>query len=122
MNNELKNKLKLCFAGLLTGVANGFFGGGGGMVLVPMLTFLLNLETKRAHATALASILPVTAVSAAMYFFNGNLDYSIGIPSGAGVVLGGLAGAWILGKLTSKSITRFFAVVMLAAGIKLLFF
>ena len=35
---------------------------------------------------------------------------------------GGIAGAWMLGKLSSKLITRIFAVVMLAAGIKLLFF
>ncbi len=115
MTENIKEKLYLILTGVVTGLANGFFGGGGGMIVVPLLTFLLKMKTKSAHATAIAIILPVSVISAIVYF-------SVGLPSGAGVVLGGIAGAWLLGKLSSKWITRIFAVVMLAAGVKLLFF
>ena len=93
MEEKIKEKLYLVLTGVLTGVANGFFGGGGGMVVVPLMTFLLKLRTKVAHATAIAVILPVTVV-----------------------------GAWLLGKLSAKWVTRIFAIVMFAAGVKLLFF
>ena len=122
MTDEFKKKLYLILTGVVTGAVNGFFGGGGGMIVVPLLTFLLKMETKKAHATAIAIILPISVVSAIVYFFKGSFNFSAGIPSGIGVVAGGIAGAWLLGKLSSKLITRIFAVVMLAAGIKLLFF
>lgn len=122
LTDEFKKKLYLILTGVVTGAVNGFFGGGGGMIVVPLLTFLLKTETKKAHATAIAIILPISVVSAIVYFFKGSFDFSAGIPSGIGVVAGGIAGAWLLGKLSSKLITRIFAVVMLAAGIKLLFF
>lgn len=122
MSEEIKNKLYLILTGVITGLANGFFGGGGGMIVVPLMTFLLKMKTKAAHATALAVILPITIISAVVYFLKGSFDYENGIPSGIGVIAGGIVGAWLLGKLSAKWITRLFAVVMLAAGIKLLFF
>ena len=122
MDELLKEKLYMALTGALTGLANGFFGGGGGMIVVPLMTLLLKLKTKVAHATALAVILPITLVSAGVYFLSGNFDFSSGIPSGVGVVLGGGVGAWLLGKLSAKWLTKIFAVVMLIAGVKSLFF
>lgn len=122
MTENVKEKLYLILTGVITGLANGFFGGGGGMIVVPLLTFLLKMKAKVAHATAIAVILPVSAISATVYFVKGSFDFPTGIPAGAGVILGGIAGALILGKLSSKFITKIFAVIMLAAGIKLLFF
>ena len=122
MTEETKNKLYLILTGTVTGVANGFFGGGGGMIVVPLLTFLLKVKTKAAHATAIAIILPITVAASVIYFLKGSFDFGVGIPSGAGVVAGGAVGAWLLGKLSAKWIIRVFAVVMLAAGVKLLFF
>lgn len=122
MSGEIKNKLYLILTGVVTGLANGFFGGGGGMIVVPLMTFLLKMKTKTAHATALAVILPITIISAMVYFLKGSFDYKNGIPSGIGVIAGGAIGAWLLGKLSAKWVTRAFAIVMLAAGVKLLFF
>ena len=122
MDELLKEKLYMALTGALTGLANGFFGGGGGMIVVPLMTLLLKLKTKVAHATALAVILPITLVSAGVCFLSGNFDFSSGIPSGVGVVLGGGVGAWLLGKLSAKWLTKIFAVVMLIAGVKSLFF
>lgn len=122
MTDETKNRLLLVLTGAITGIANGFFGGGGGMIVVPLLAFLLRLKTRLAHATAIAVILPISVISAAVYLIGGNFDFSVGIPSGAGVVAGGFVGAWLLGKLSPKKITRLFAFVMLAAGVKMLFF
>ena len=122
MEKEIKEKIYMSLTGALTGLANGFFGGGGGMIVVPLMTFLLKMKSKKAHATALAIILPITLVSACIYFISGEFDFKIGIPSGIGVVAGGIVGAWLLGKISSKWLTKTFAVVMLVAGIKALVF
>ena len=122
MKEEIKTKVFMALTGALTGLANGFFGGGGGMIVVPLMSFLLKMKTKTAHATALAVILPITLVSALVYFLSGSFDFATGIPTGIGVVGGGVFGAWLLGKLSAKWLIKIFAVVMLIAGVKSLFF
>ena len=110
---------------VVAGVASGVLGGmgmGGGTVLIPVLTIFFGVKQKVAHATALAVILPVTLVSATIYIVKGYFDWKIGLPSGLGIVGGGIIGAYLLGKLSSKWVTRIFALVMFAAGIKLAFF
>ena len=68
--NQLKNlkkeKIISVIAGCVTGLINGLFGGGGGMIVVSILTSLLNCKPKSAHATALMIILPLSLVSGLM--------------------------------------------------------
>lgn len=118
-----KSDLKLITAliGGLCGVANGFFGGGGGMIAVPLMIYALKIKTKVAHATAILVILPITVVSAIIYTAKGSLDFNLLIPVGLGVTAGGIIGAKLLGKLKVKAVTVIFSLVMLFAGIKLLF-
>lgn len=115
-------KIILICTGITAGIVNGMFGGGGGMLVVPMFTFLYGMESKKAHATALAVILPVSIASGLVYAVFGNFDLAIGLPVTAGVVLGGAAGAFLLKKLSAKWVVLIFAAAMLAAGVKLLFF
>ncbi|MFQ8758592.1 MAG: TSUP family transporter [Intestinimonas sp.] len=67
-------------AGGLAGIANGFFGGGGGMVLVPLLTARCGLDQRRAFATSVAIILPLCVLSSVIYLFRGGLDLAVALP------------------------------------------
>ena len=107
-------------AALLTGVANGAFGGGGGMLAVPAFTVLQGMEEKKAHATAVAAILPLSAVSAAVYILNGNFDPSFGYYVVGGVIAGGVIGSFLLKKISSTLLEFVFYGIMLAAGIRML--
>ncbi|PWM75246.1 MAG: sulfite exporter TauE/SafE family protein [Bacillota bacterium] len=118
----ISEKFVLVCAGIVTGLANGLFGGGGGMLVVPMLTFLAGMQVKNAHATAILVILPVSALSGIIYAAFGNFSFSTGIPVTAGVLAGGVLGALLLKKLSVKWVSVIFALVMLAAGAKMLFF
>ena len=117
-----KNKILLIVTGVFTGVCNGLFGGGGGMIVVPMSILLLKLEPKKAHATAILIILPITVISAVISIINGHYDLGVGVPSGIGVILGGILGALALKKTQNKMLVKLFALVMFGAGVKLLFF
>ena len=105
-------------AGGLAGVANGFFGGGGDMVLVPLLTGRCGLDQRRAFATSVAIILPLCVLSSVIYFFRGGLDLSAALP----YLLGGLAGGWIGGRvfrrLNMDWLRRAFALLILYGGVR----
>ncbi|MCD7729014.1 MAG: TSUP family transporter [Clostridia bacterium] len=102
------------------GAANGLFGGGGGMIAVPLLTGLLGYREKTAHATAIIIIAPVSFVSAIVYWIAGFADLSVIIPSALGMAAGGALGAMLLDKLPLTAVKLIFIAVMLAAGIRMM--
>ncbi|MCD7946819.1 MAG: sulfite exporter TauE/SafE family protein [Oscillospiraceae bacterium] len=115
-------KLWYVLSGLVAGVCNGFFGGGGGTLLVPLLTRRCQLEQRKAFATSVAVILPLCALSALIYFLRGELDVLAALP----YLIGGLVGGFIGGKLFRKVnmvwLRRAFALLILYGGVKALFF
>lgn len=116
-----KNLLSELGVGALGGFINGFFGGGGGMVIVPMLIGLLKYERKRAHASCIAVVLPMAAAGGLVYALGGKVDFIKLLPVGAGVLLGGIVGALLLKKINSKLLNYVFCAVMALAGLKMLF-
>ena len=111
--------LKIVF-GLIAGFISGFFGGGGGMIVVPFLEKALKKPDKEAHATAILIILPVTIACAAVYLFTRGLDWASGLPASIGVLTGGALGAVALSKFSNKFIRVLFALIMIGAGIKMI--
>ena len=115
-----QKSFKRILAGFLTGIINGLFGGGGGMVAVPLMKNLLGYDEKRAHATAILVIAPVCAVSAVTYIVNGYFAADVIIPAAVGSVAGGLVGAAALQKLPEFLVNIVFIAVMLAAGVRMI--
>lgn len=118
---SLKKKIIISLCGAIIGFVNGFFGGGGGMICVPLLEKVLHLPNKYSHATAIVVILPISFVSAIIYLLSGNLETIPFLTVGSGVLLGGIVGSFALKFLPSKIIRIIFVFVMLAGGIRLLF-
>lgn len=116
-----KKAVKSALAGALTGAVCGLFGGGGGMVAVPLLKNLSGCDEKRAHATAIFVIAPVCAASVITYIAGGWLNLAVAIPASIGATAGGFLGAKLLGILPDFAVNAVFVVIMLAAGLRLLF-
>ncbi len=117
--NKVKTNLKLVIFGILIGIVNGLLGAGGGMLAVPLLQNL-GLNSKAAHANAVAIILPLTVISAILYLYKDYVNLSsalVYIPTG---VLGAVIGSTILKKIPTKLLKKLFAGFMLYAGIRLL--
>lgn len=109
-------------AGAAAGLANGLFGGGGGMVLVPILARFAPLPPRRLYATCVGVIFPVCAVSALVYLLR---DGGSGILlTAAPYLAGGFAGGWLGGRLYGRVPTGFlkwlFAAFLFYAGVKYL--
>lgn len=117
---KFKDKLILILSGIAIGIANGFFGGGGGMICVPLLEKVLKIDNKKSHSTALAVMLPIALFSIIVYLIRVPLDWAMfGFVVG-GFVVGGAVGALLLSKLNGKIIRIIFVAVVLAGGIRLL--
>ncbi|WP_347563617.1 TSUP family transporter [Pseudoflavonifractor sp. 524-17] len=109
-------------AGGAAGLANGFFGGGGGMVLVPLLTGRCGLDQRRAFATSVAVILPLCMLSAGIYWWKGGLDFVLALPYLLGGFLGGFLGGKLFRGVNMVWLRRAFALLILYGGGKALFF
>ena len=117
---NIKKKIFLIISGAIIGFLNGFFGGGGGMICVPILQKVLSLDAKKSHATALTVIFPLSLISAFIYVINGYVESFSLITVGTGVVIGGIIGAFALKILPPKAIRIVFALIMFIGGIKLI--
>ena len=105
-------------AGGLAGIANGLFGGGGGSVLVPLLTRYCGLDQRRAFATSVAVILPLCALSVGIYFFRSGLDVMAALP----YLIGGTVGGWAGGKwfkgVKVLWLKRAFGLLLIYGGVR----
>lgn len=116
----LKNRIfRNGLAGFLTGICNGLFGAGGGVVAVATLEKLCSLPEKRAHATALGIVAPLCAVSSIIYLFNGKMDWAPMPYVTPTLMLGSFLGAKLLGKLDAVWINRIFSAIMFTAGLRM---
>lgn len=106
-------------AGLFVGFINGLLGSGGGMAAVPLLE-RGGLETKKAHACSIAVILPISAISAAVYLWRGDVSLYDVFPYIPGGLLGSFIGTKLITKIPPLMLKRVFAVVALWAGIRMI--
>ena len=87
-------------------------------MLVPALTRLCGLEQRRAFATSVAVILPLCALSAAIYLWRGGLDMMAALPYLLGGAVGGWAGGrWFRG-VKVPWLRRAFGLLLLYGGVR----
>ena len=106
--------------GALAGFINGFFGAGGGMVLVPLLIWLCRLEDKAAFSSAIAVILPLCIVSIVVYALHDSLPISDALPYLIGGAAGGILAGLLFRKMSAKALHLILGAVILAGGIRLI--
>ena len=107
-------------AGGAAGLANGLFGGGGGMVFLPIQSRWGNLSQRKLYATCVGVIFPVCLVSAAVYLWKGGVSLTESLPYLAGGLAGGFVGGRVFKNLSMTWLRRGFALLILYGGVKAL--
>ena len=107
-------------AGAAAGAANGLFGGGGGMVFLPILSRLDTLPQRKLYATCVGVIFPVCLVSAAVYFLRGSLPLAEALPYLAGGLIGGWIGGKLYGRISTTWLKWMFAAFLFYGGVRYL--
>lgn len=115
-----KKRFGSALAGCAAGAVNGLFGAGGGMLLVPLLTMLTDLEEDAVFPSSVCIILPICLVSLGFTAFSSGLAIAEAVPyligSAAGGILAGLLGK----KIPTVWLHRVMGVLILWGGVRYL--
>jgi len=124
---DLLHALLLLLGGCCAGFLAGFFGVGGGLVLVPILLLYYQsvhltslVSTHMALATSLLIVVFASVSSAFQYQRNGNVVWKAVLWMGVTSVIGGLLGAVIAAGLEARTLRQIFAGVVLISAIRML--
>lgn len=117
---QQKNSVRYAICGAAAGLVNGFFGAGGGMVLVPLLLYLGKLEDKKAFSSAVCIILPLCLVSVAVYALRGTLKTDDALPYLIGGALGGVAAGLSFQKIPARVLHLVLGALIIFGGLRLL--
>ena len=112
------SRLGAAAAGAGAGVATGLFGAGGGMVLVPGLQKLTDVEEERLFPTSVAVILPLCLVSLTVYGLRGDLPWQTAWPYLVGSGLGGLAAGIFGRRIPTALLHRALGILIIWGGIR----
>jgi uncharacterized membrane protein YfcA len=113
--------ISLILIGILAGILSGLVGVGGGIVMVPLLVFLLGFSQHQAQGTSLAVLMvPVTAVAVYTYYKEGHVDWRYAAIIAVFFVVGGFFGSKIAIGIDQKMLKKIFGVILLLIAGKML--
>ena len=116
--NIVRQKVRYLITGALAGLANGFFGAGGGLFLVPLFTGWLKMEPKKAFATSVAVIFPLCAVAAGLFWWRGGAELGSFWPYWLGGAAGGVISGTLFRKIPVIWLRRAFGLLILYGGVR----
>jgi uncharacterized membrane protein YfcA len=100
--------------GLITGILSGFFGIGGGVVLVPVLLAIFGLPILDANAISLAAmLLPVSILGVVAFYKAGYIDIKNALWISLGLMGGSYFGAFFAVNINGALLTKLYAVFLL---------
>ncbi len=112
--------LGILTVGLVAGLLGGMFGIGGGLVIVPALTFLFGVHIKTATGTSMfAQIWPIGLLGVIAYWKRGEILPWAGMLIALGYFFGAFFGAKFVGLLSDVTMKRLYAVFLLIMGVYL---
>lgn len=104
-------------AGLVVGVLTGFFGVGGGFLVVPMLALTMRFPLRRAIGTSLVIVAFVSLAALGAHLLNSpGLDVGITVAMAAGCGIGALAGTRVGERLPKRVLGQAFAAIVALTG------
>ena len=103
-------------AGLAGGVVAGM-GMGGGTLLIPILTLLLNVTQKVSQSINLIVFIPTAVVALIIHYKNKLVDTKVGLTIIITGVAFSLLGAWLASGVSNESLKIYFGIFLIFIGI-----
>jgi uncharacterized membrane protein YfcA len=120
---KLKTMGKEGVTALVVGALSGFFGIGGGFLIVPGLVFSTGMAMIQAIGSSLFSVGTFGLTTAVNYALSGKVDWPVAIEFIVGGALGGIAGARLAGVLSQRKamLTHIFAGFIFVVALYMLY-
>ena len=107
--------------GITAGVASGFFGIGGGTIIIPALVYMCGFGQHQAQGTTLAMMIPPIGLLAALrYYYSGHVDIKVAAILCAGFFIGGLAGASMVHAVPAVVLKKVFGVFLAVIALRMI--
>lgn len=103
----------------IIGVSLGLLGGGGSILAVPILVYVVGMETKTAIAASLLVVGTTSLIGALRHLSAKNVDVRTALVFGVVSMIGSFAGGKIAASLSDSFQLTLFAIVMLAASVSM---
>ena len=114
--------IALIITGLAAGMLSGLVGVGGGIIMVPMMVFMLGFSQHQAQGTSLTVLMiPVTALAVFNYYKEGYINWKYALVIALFFVIGSYFGSKLAVSIDQKALRKIFSVIILAIGLKLFF-
>lgn len=111
----------LVIAGVIVGTFSGFFGLGGGVIMIPILTEIFKMEPHKALGTSLAVMVPTALMGALRHASYGNTDFKIAIVMWCGSLLGAFLGATLVSQIPGSLVKKLLAIVIIILALRMFF-
>jgi len=112
----------LLIIGLVSGIASGVFGIGGGVLVVPGLVYLLGFSQHEATGMSLAILLPPVGLAAVIeYYRHGSVDLKAALVVAAALLVGAWLGAVFANHLKGHYLRLAFGVFVMGIGVYVIF-
>lgn len=105
---------------VLVGVCLGLLGGGGSILMVPLLTAVAGMDAKQAIATSLLVVGVTSAIAAITHAMAGRVRWKVAAVFGGAAMAGAFGGGLLARFIPGTVLLIAFALVMLAAGVAML--
>ncbi len=113
-------ELQLALSGLIVGVLSGFFGIGGGTILVPMLLFI-GFDMKSAVGISVVQMVFSSIFGSFLNHRRGTLDVKLVLTIGTGGFLGAMASSYLVKNFSSWTLEAIFLLFIMIALVRLYF-
>ncbi len=119
---SLSNLPAILALGLATGTLSGFFGIGGGFLIVPALMLATGMSIINAVSSSLVAVTAFGLTTAASYAWSGFVWWGLAALFIAGGIAGGLAGTRLARHLSERrgALNIVFAVVIIVVALYML--
>src|SRR6266511_5014497 len=110
----------LIAVGLGAGTLGSMLGVGGGIIMVPALTFL-NVPPTQAASTSLIAVTSTSISSTIEYSRQKRIDYRLSLEMAACAIPGGVLGAILSDYLPKESFKMYFGILLILTGLYILY-
>ena len=105
----------------MAGFLSGLIGIGGGIIIVPVLVYMLHMDQKMAQGTTLFMfMLPIGILGVYNYYKAGQVDFKSALIISITFILGSYLGSKTALTIDTKIVKQIFAVAIILVGIKML--
>lgn len=116
----LRHGIKSTLIGVVSGIASGFFGVGSGILMVPAMVLLLQVEMLEAVATSLLVMMPSSMLGSLQHWFLEHLHVELMLPLALGIIVGTQVGSRIAMNVPRHRLRQAFGVVLIYAGLNMI--